>query len=78
MIGNKTARLDIVASLNGIPQLGIEGKTGNGGLVRNQPDVFGAFEDGSAIPFGGNAEAAGFTRDVPIGRPMPFEILRGY
>jgi RHS repeat-associated protein len=78
MTGNKTARLDIVASLNGVPMLGIEGKTGNGGLVRNQPDVFGAFEDGSAVPFGPNAARAGFNLGVPIGQPMPFEILRGF
>ncbi len=39
--------------------------------------VFGAFEDGTAVPFGDNARSAGFDVGQPIGQPMPFEIFRG-
>ena len=81
--GEKTARFDMAVGLiPGVPTGIWEVKTvldyeraADDLLVRNQPTLAQAIRDGTAIPFGDNAKAAGFVVDKPLGKPLQFTVF---
>ncbi len=75
------ARFDL--GTKGVGGLGItevktyEGYLGNafGALRRNQGAVAEGLANGQAVPFGANAQLAGFVPNRPLGRPIPFSVV---